>query len=144
MYTRTESVLLRIADVSLYWHTHSLLFCIFFTFLPCYRETVCVRISRQFSKRAGEKGRRKTVVWSALKIWNKWQRLASQHLIFFYLTSLLDFSLSLTYMYLSLHWLKAMFQSSSTVQKSLHSLNIRLIYTVVIRPLDLKQSGTPN
>lgn len=31
-----------------------------------------------------------------------------------------------------------------TAEKALHSKNIRLIYTAVIRPLDLKQSGTCN
>ena len=35
-------------------------------------------------------------------------------------------------------------RASRTVKKALHSKNIRLIYTAVIRPLDLKQSGTRN
>lgn len=83
------------------------------------------------------------------------ERLAIQGLaLFCYLTSLLAFFSPLSHHFSLLKkgmfFLIYLFSVSFAIavfhaeEKALHSENIRLIYTAVIRPLDLKQFGTRN
>lgn len=167
MYTWTESVLSRIADISLLLRLTPSLF--FFSlhyvnYVYPQRDGLCLRVWEQLSKRDREKekqegsrrlgGKKSLDLQRKARLWsdNLTHMVNGREIGITTLILLLLFNFSACFLLplscycssLNKGFLCSSAQALHTVQKALHSKNIRLIYTVVIRPLDLKQSGTPN
>lgn len=125
MYTWTEGLLSRIADVFSFYRSLSLLCSVFlFHHVNCIysqKDCLCLRVWEQFSKRevkteekTAEERKKNLLIYRgraecdlpALRIWWMAERLARQHsTLFCYLTSLLAFfSFLLT---IALCWIKA-------------------------------------
>lgn len=142
-----------IADV---FFNHSLSLLLFFLMLITFTHRKCLSLSaieqerqREWKQRTQKKKTnlliyRGRAEWSASLAFMM-NGTATLHIrLLFNLSALVFLPPSYYFSLLNESILCSSTRAPRTVKKALHSKNIRLIYTAVIRPLDLKQSGTRN